>query len=293
YDNVTVLLCQIESGAGQAPKKKFVEQDNCEENINKTTMSLRTKIFLGAGCIVLLVAIMCGVFYYLGLLKGEAGKLDTGDVIAQTDSINNPGVVVGEDVAELTNSNQSVVENEQIIKETKPQKPVKDNDKIDRLSPKHPDDASPDASPAPTDDQAAVYQWKTSLLARLDKCSQSALKNVVAVVRETVNSAGNDDQEKCAFLVLQVEQRVQYLNELRPYNGKLTPTGKKKFDAILAEIGNPDKFQPDYWTVAIRGLSRYLVINGESKDQNELSPIEGSDNEEQGQTDIPHELTEN
>ncbi len=288
YDNVTVLLCQIESGAGKAPKKTFVEQDNCENKNNKS-MSLKTKIFLGAGCIFLLVAILCGAFYYLGIQKGEAGKPDAWGFIAHNDSINIAGVVVGEDVTEPTNAKQTGVEDEQIIRDTKGQAPVKENDKkIDKQSTTHPETTPP----ASTDNQSGVPQWKAFLLTRLNKCSQTALKNVVAVVRETVNSAGNDDQEKCAKLVSEVEQRVQYLNKLRPFSGKLTKKGEKKFKAILDEIGNPNKFQPDYWAVAIQDLNRYLVRNGNRQGQNELYPVEGGEDGGQGQTDSPNELTE-
>lgn len=287
YDNVTVLLCQIESGAGKAPKKTFVEQNNCENKNNKS-MSLKTKIFLGASCIFLLVAILCGAFYYLGIQKGEAGKQDAWGLIAHNDSINNTGVVVGEDVTEPTNDKHTGVENEQTVREAKAQEPVKDNKKIiDNQSTAHLETAAP----ASTDNQSGVPQWKAFLLTRLNRCSQAALKNVVAVVRKTVNSAGNDDEEKCTKLVSEVEQRVKYLNKLRPFSGKLTTKGEKKFKAILDEIGNPNKFQPDYWAVAIQDLNRFLVRNGNRQGQNELYPVEGGEDGDQGQTDSPNELT--
>lgn len=129
---------------------------------------------------------------------------------------------------------------------------------------------------------------------RLNKCSQPALKNVVSYVRETVNSAGNDDQQKCADLVSQVEQRVACLNMLRPYSGKLTRKGKEKFDALLLEIGNPREFHPEYWKREIPKLNQFLS-GRRGSNNTELSPVNEDENDNgsiQGTTDSPNELTE-
>lgn len=282
YDNVTVLLCQIESGAGKAPKKQIVGQGNLEKD-NKTK-SLKNKIFLGAGGILLLVAILCGAFYYLGIKKGEAGKPDKGDMIAQTDSTKEDDVVVGVDVVEAAVA--PLGEND--IKKTDDKKRESKEGKYVKPT----DDTKPDNT-APADIQAGVPQWKAFLLTKLSQYSQDALRNVVVSVRKTVNSAGDDDQQKCYDLVSQVEQRVDYLNKLHQYNGRLTRTGKRKFDALLAEIGNPKKFQPEYWDIAIRDLNRFLAPIDRELKQEELTPSEGESGGGDGTTDSPNELTEN
>lgn len=281
YDNVTVLLCQIESGAGKAPKKQIVEQDNLEKD--KKAKSLKNKIFLGAGGIFLLVAILCGAFYYLGIKKGEAGKTDKGEMIAQTDSIKENDVVVGEDVGELAvsttgeKSSETEVEKKEVRKEGQPAKQT---------------EVAISESEIPANIQGGVSQWKAFLLARLSRCSQAALKNVVTYVRKTINSAGNDDQEKCKGLVSQVEQRVTYLNMLSKYNGKLTRKGKAKFEALLLEIGNPSEFHPEYWKREIPKLSQFLSGSAGSNNT-ELSPVNVANDENennQGTTDTPEEL---
>lgn len=284
YDNVTVLLCQIESGAGKAPKKRVVENDNNDnaQDINKIR-TLKTKIFLGSGVVLLLVAILCGAFYYLGIQKGESGNATQEDVIAKTDSIKDAGVIVGEDVVESTDEQKS--ERKEKIEERKEEHRVDKSVEPGQKTPERETQASV---------QNGVPQWKAFLLTRLNKCSQPALKNVVSDVRETVNTAGNDDQQKCADLVSQVEQRVIYLNLLRPYSGKLTRKGKAKFDALLLEIGTPGKFQPEYWKREIPKLSQYLSGRTGSNDT-ELFPVNEENNDNgstQGTNDSPNELTE-
>lgn len=284
YDNVTVLLCQIESGAGKAPKKRVVENDNNDNGQDNKIRTLKTKIFLGSGLVLLLVAILCGAFYYLGIQKGESGNVNQEDVIAQTDSIKkDAGVIVGEDVVESTDEQKD--ERKEKIEERKEEH--KEDKSVE------PGQETPE-SETPASVQIGVPQWKAFLLTRLSKCSQPALKNVVSYVRETVNSAGNDDQQKCAELVSQVEQRVAYLNMLRSYNGKLTRRGKAKFDALLLEIGNPRVFHPDYWKREIPKLRQFL--SGRTGSNNtELSPVNEDGNVNgsiQGTTDSPNELTE-
>ncbi len=282
YDNVTVLLCQIESGAGKAPKKQIVGQGNLEKD-NKTK-SLKNKIFLGAGGILFLVAILCGAFYYLGIKKGEAGKPDKSDMIIQNDSITEADVVIGQDVVESVVSpmgekgSEKNDDKKEVSKEVEPIKPTEVVIPNSEIS---------------TNNQNGVPQWKASLLAKLNLYSQSALKKVVSNVRETINLAGNDDQKKCNDLVSDVEKRVTYFNKLSKYNGMLTPKGKKKFDALLGEIGDPNKFQPDYWDVAIRELNKYLAPSNDSQRGYELTPAEGGSGEDEGTTDSPNELTEN
>ncbi len=282
YDNVTVLLCQIESGAGKAPKKQIVGQGNLEKD-NKTK-SLKNKIFLGAGGILFLVAILCGAFYYLGIKKGEAGKPDKSDMIIPNDSITEADVVIGQDVVESVVSPMGEKGSEKNDDKKEVSKEVKPIEPTEVVIPN---------SDISTNNQNGVPQWKAFLLDKLNRYSQSALKKVVSNVRETINLAGNDDQKKCNDLVSDVEKRVTYLNKLNKYNGKLTPKGKKKFDALLGEIGDPNKFQPDYWDVAIRELSKYLAPSNDSQRGYELTPAEGGSGEDEGTTDSPNELTEN
>lgn len=285
YDNVTVLLCQIESGAGKAPKRHFGEQGDSSKGKDAIRDKLlKNKIFIGAGGVLILVAILCGVFYYLGIQKGEAGKSDKKeDVAAQNDSINSNGVVVGEDFVDSTVAPSQ--------DDNGPETGSKKEEVKDRRSTK-PSTNNP-AITTPVDNQTGVPQWKAFLLARLNKCSQNALKNVVATVRETVNSAGDDDQEKCENLVSQVEQRIKYLDMLRQYNGKLTRNGKAKFDALLSEISNPSEFHPEYWKREIPKLSQFLTGN-QGANSNELYPVNedtGGGNQG-GSTDSPDELYE-
>lgn len=262
YDNVTVLLCQIESGAGKVPKRQLVEQVNTGKV--KRDKSLKTKIFLCAISILLLVAILCGIFYYLGIQKGVSVKSDEPEIIAQNDSISNIEVITGEDIIE-TSFNSSQKEGNQKVVEEKSNSDLKSEAHIIER-----EDSQ--------DTQDRASKWKEALLTRLNRCSQPALKNVVTYVRETVNSAGNDDQLKCAQLVSQVEQRVKYLNMLWQFNGKLKSDGKTKFDALLLEISNPGVFNPDYWRREIPKLGQFLQPSDGSRNM-ELSPVNDGNND--------------
>ena len=269
YDNVTVLLCQIESGAEKAPKKNESEKDSLDESANHKIKSIRTKIFIGSGGLLLLVAILCGIFYYLGMRKGE----NITDIISnqtQQDSIVSEGVIVGEDIKIEESKDEPIKE--------KPKESDKDNNGKGKGSEvKNPQIVETSVTPATPVNSEAHPAWKAVLLTTLSKYSQDdALKKVVASVKETILSAGDDDQDKCQDLVRQVQERDVYLKSLRKYNGKLTNTGQKKFKAILDEIGNPSKYQPDFWSKAINELNKHLSGSGSGSDNPELSPIEGN-----------------
>lgn len=279
YDNVTVLLCQIESGAGKAPKYKVVS-DETKSNIDgHKRISVKNKIFLSAGCLLILVAILCGAFYYLGIQKGESSQ-DNVKGLAQTDSIKGAEIVRGENIVDKDESKAPIDD-----KKTQTEDKKEAVTKIDDPDVEKPHNVSPSTT--------GVVQWKAFLIAKLSKYSQPALRMVVSSIKETIQTAGEEDKAKCEGLITQLDKRVVYLNMLHSYNGKLTPNGKIKFDAILKEIGNPQKFQPDYWEREIPNLSRYLTASSPTN-QGELSPARGNVGEdtETGTTDSPDELTE-
>lgn len=284
YDNVTVLLCQIESGAEKAPKRNESEKDSLDESANHKIKSIRTKIFIGSGGLLLLVAILCGIFYYLGMRKGE-NITDIISNLTQQDSIVSEGVIVGEDIKIDEPKDEPIKE---VPKES--DKESKAQGKGSEV--KNPQIVETSVTPTTPVNSDAHPAWKAVLLTTLKNYSQEALKKVVESVKETILSAGDDDQDKCQGLVRQVQSRAEYLNLLRKYNGKLTNSGKKKFKAILDEIGNPSKYQPDYWAKAIPELSKYLSGSGSGSNNSELSPIGGNSGGGQGTTDSPGELSE-
>lgn len=106
YDNVTVLLCQIESGAGEAPKKQSTPtlQEKTIDDKNTTgKKSLNTRIFLSAGAMLVLVAILCGVSFHLGVQKGIAEK-----GIVEKASVDSIGLLI----RSLNNINEQIWMNE-------------------------------------------------------------------------------------------------------------------------------------------------------------------------------------
>lgn len=291
YDNVTVLLCQIESGADTAPIKKIIEGDNQDKDIHKIIPFLKNKILLVAGSCLLLVAILCWAFYYLGVLKGEANKPIDTDTVVQNDSIQQAEVVTGVDVTE---TGESLVQKEVDEQLTEKNEVKKAADKIDKSG--KADKAGKTGKPeivAPESEsqsraQNEQSQWKAFLLSKLNRYSQPALKNVISDIRQTITSAADNDQAKCTALVEQAGQRALYLEMLRKYNGRLTKNGETKFDALLLEIGNPRTFNPDYWKREIPNLSRYL--SGE--DDTNRSENNNGNRRKKNTPDSPNELTE-
>lgn len=275
YDNVTVLLCQIESGAGKAPKREIPSQkessDLSKTNFNKT---LRTKILFGSGCVLVLVAILCGVFYYLGIRKGE--KIAN---ITNTDSIKSESVIVGKDIEMVDPKTESKTEDKKAPAYTEKKDPVKS---AQGQTPAN--EITPTTNNVTPVNFGLSSSWKDSLIAKLDNYSQEVLKNVVSSVRGIVMSAGDDDQQKCTGLVVQIEKRVENLNMLWEYKGKLNETGQKRFQTLLDEISDPKKFQPDDWIREIHKLGEYLT-DREFSSNNELSPVNEDASGNQGATD--------
>jgi len=262
YDNVTVLLCQIESGAGKASKSELVPLENLTDNTNaKGVKSLKIRRALGAGGVLVLVAVLCVGFFYLGVQKGEQNIQDK--IIAEDDSTKRNGVVIGKDCVEPK------IE-ETRTDTTKPgSKSTNSKNKSDR------DVLVSEVSVG----SSGVISWKASLFTRLDKCPQDALKLVVASVRDMISTAGDneEDRKKCDGEVAKVESRAEYLNELVFYNGKLTSTGNRKYNTLLDEICDFKKFLPDKWEHGIFELNRYLAPSNSNRGQNrnELTPTEG------------------
>lgn len=259
YDNVTVLMCKIESGLSQAPKKKIARADVPEL---KNTKTLRTKIVIASIIIAVCVFGLCGAFYYLGLRKGV--NTDKEDNIAQVDSIKQDPIIIGEDVE----NPESLPKEEDIDKGSESgtnsvSKTAPKDGKGSTTNVKPEDGVNPTISGSHSNDT-----WKAVLLAGLNGYSQPALKNVVSITRQTIEEASDDDQVKCQKYYNQVVKRAQILGKLRPYSGKLTRGGEQIFNAVLLEIGNPNTYNPDFWEKKIKELDRYLKSSNA-----ELSPV--------------------
>lgn len=87
YDNVTVLLCQILSGAGPSPERQTVVEDKpsqiCDANNNRT---VKEKYFFGAG-VIFLIAVLGGACFYTVKHHSQLGEWLGGHLVAVKDSI--------------------------------------------------------------------------------------------------------------------------------------------------------------------------------------------------------------
>lgn len=270
YDNVTVLMCKIESGLTNAPKKKIT---NHSDNNHKHTKSPRTKIIALSLIVAICVIGLCGTFYYLGIKKGE--KPTEESLVTQLDSISKALIVEGEDIEDPKTEEVEGVS----IEEDTTGKPAKSEQNKDGkgLSPRPTKDSDKRTPP----DMPGYTSWKAVLLANLSKYSQPALKAVVSETRSLIEGAGDDDQDKCQKDYQRVVKRAEILENLRAYSGKLTKRGEKIFNAILTEIGDPTKYSPEFWEQRIKKLDKYL----KETSVQELSPANPGD--DGGTDDVP------
>lgn len=261
YDNVTVLLCKIESGLAHAPKKKAARVETPNPHTAKT---LRSKIIIISIIAAVCIIGLCGTFYYLGLRKGV--NPDNDENIAQNDSINHDPIIIGKDIE----NPDSLPKEDKVGKgkgsEANPtSSPVtKEGGKESTTSVKPKEDVNPNLSGSQSN-----TSWKAVLLAGLNRYTQQALKNVVATTRQTIEEASDDDQDKCQQYCNQVDKRAKILGKLRPYSGKLTRRGELIFNAVLSELGNPNTFNPEFWDKKIKELDKYLKDSSNT----ELSPV--------------------
>lgn len=258
YDNVTVLMCKIESGVTSAPKKIIKGEGEISP---KTAKSLRSRIIFASVIVAVCVMGLCGAFYYLGLRKGNNNPVEEGNK-AQIDSLASNAVIIGEDIE----NPEPLPEVGKNIKETdsNSNRIDKEGKKESKITPKPQEGVASNVS-----DNHGYASWKAVLIAELNKYTQLALKNVVAATRQMIVEAGDDDQEKCQTNYDQVVKRAQILEKLRPYSGKLTREGEKIFNAVLSELGNPNKYTPDFWNKKIKELDSYLKVSPNI----ELSPV--------------------
>ncbi len=250
YDNVTVLMCKIESGLAHATKKKIAREDAPNP---RTATTLRSKIIIASIIASVCVIGLCGAFYYLGLRKGV--NPDSDGNIAQTDSLNHESIIIGDDIENPESLPKEEKEDKGYKDETNPttHPALKDGGKGASTNVKPKEDAIPDIP-----GNHSNNSWKAVLLAGLNGYSQQALRNVVAVTRQTIEEASDDDQDKCQKYYNQVVKRAEILGKLRPYSGKLTKRGDQIFDAVLSELGNPNTYNPDFWNKKIKELDKYL-----------------------------------
>lgn len=206
YDNVTVLLCQIESGAEKAPKK----------GISKT------RILLGAGGLLLLVAILCGGFYYLGLQKGEAGNeakeilMLPKDSVAKDNTVPGGEVVQGEGVENPTSEAGG---------ETATGSKVNPNGK----------------SASDSDNKAAVTaserDWRQELAGKLDRVSEpSWVDTRVKPLKDELRTATDKSRRSLTKRVNDLVTYFNYLTQVRGLQGKLNDHDKQLAEGLEKKI---------------------------------------------------------
>lgn len=189
YDNVTVLLCQIKSGGEKAPKRKLpsVKTAKTVKTVKFPVISkrLRKKLLLCAGGG--LVAILCGVFYCIGLHRGSGGQ-DNNDA-ADSDS----AAVVLEEVINVGGA-----------------LPSSDTTSVERPS------EQPKPQPQPVG--ASKSEWKSKLQSKLktakEAINDNTWKSDIDKISGLIDKASDDAKGEYAEKVENIEKCAQYLRDL-------------------------------------------------------------------------------
>lgn len=250
YDNVTVLLCQIESGAEEAPKKEFDSQDHSDNEENNKNKSLKTRIFLGAGGILLLVSILCAASYYLGIQKGVAEKTEQDDLVAQNDSTSKKDVVPEDNVVqgvEIADSNFDV-EKSGI---------VESGDKSSK--------------------NAGENNWKADLISKLDKISEPSWKETrITQLKNEIRNAPEKNRNSLTTRVNDLITYNNYLNQVRGLYGKLNNSDQQVAEGLEKKILD-HKISPQDCKTKIEDLKNR--IKNYDKELTDVTEVGGSDND--------------
>lgn len=218
YDNVTVLLCQIESGAGNAPMREFESRDHSGNDGNNKNKSLK-KILLGAGGAILLIAILCTVSYYLGVQKGGADRAEQKDESEQNDSTTMKNVAP---------EDSAIVEN-----------PVTDE----------PDDT--------TSAGDVTYDWKTDLISELDKISEPSWITRIRSLKDEIQTAGERNKNSLIKRVKDLVTYNKYLNQVRSLYGKLNNSYQQIAEGLEKKILD-HKISPTDCKNSIEELEKHI-----------------------------------
>lgn len=257
YDNVTVILCQIVSGAPAVPAN-YKPQDNGSvasrtknSNVKDGKPGAKKGLRIAAGALIVLI--LCAACIFIGTRLGK-GKDVNGDNHADTTALaqNTNSEVLQS--AEIKDESESVDNKDTgLTTESSTNLKIVGNDAWS--------DSVPDLV-LPSSD------WKHDLIAEVNQFSQQELKKVRDKTIEFIRSASDTDMTKCLDYVSKLKERSGFLNQTQQFNGKLTADGKKIYEALLIEIGDPDKFNPDFWAKKIKELHKFVRA-----DRTGISPV--------------------
>ncbi|MCM1036122.1 MAG: protein phosphatase 2C domain-containing protein [Bacteroides sp.] len=223
YDNVTVLLCCIESGAGKAPVRES-RSDAFGTGMKSRFMLSRGRLIYAAVALAAVVGILCGVFFYLGTRKGGAAP-DGAAPSSGADSI----LAAAGDAVTVTIGR--AVEPEAVADEpaagaVNPQKepaPVK-------TASTAPDAVQSESDAAPDTD------WRTELRGRLGKINEKMWKERVKLLSEEIATARDVRKNELGKRVSDWEKYARLLARVRTLQVDLSGEAKARAESLEKDL---------------------------------------------------------
>lgn len=244
YDNVTVLLCQILSGAAE-PIKRQVPVKSVDSAIHEDTDQFK-KILTIVAIVILLIFFGCGC-YMLGvrssIKKGNTPDSALSDTAKNDEHASDVQEVSAEICGEDMDQGVSSVREEEKQASggnTQPKKVATDNDINDQTT---------------HEGELTQTNWKEDLIKELKgNFTQELLREVVKDAKEQIIKS--DDRNAMKALLERIAIRAQMLEKLRPYaNISLTKKGQDIFEKVQSEIANPKIYNPPFWESQISSLA--------------------------------------
>lgn len=273
YDNVTVLLCQILDGAPE-PVKHAVCINPGEPEVSKTVdnrgLKQKKMIYIGAAVVVVLIAVLCYIFFALGKKSGSAAdELKTDSISAVTDTLKTQiteGQLVDNKADEVKDSKD--VDKKDASKDKKDAKDKNKKDKVtdstvkDAATGDAPDAAVPSANGGQETQELTPAGWREELTRTIESIKSSELAGLKRQALNYINRS--DDEQNCTAIVKQLVDRENYLKDLNKYrNVKITQRGAAIANQLYEEILQ-GRYNPVRWQQMLKAIDAEVIKDGEA-----------------------------
>lgn len=273
YDNVTVLLCQILDGAPEAVRRDVNVNPGEPTNKKKNNQLSRQKniIYIGAGIVAALIAVLCYIFFALGQKSGAASDRFGNDSIAAiNDTVKATQSVEGklvDDTADDMNTPEEADKKEASKDKNSVKK--KEAAKITDESVKQAAgkagigvEASSQNDPAQESSELTPAGWREELIEIIDNVKSSELNRLKYNAKQYISRSDNENE--CKAIANQIVEREKYLNDLNKFkNIKMSQNGLAIANQLFEEIIE-GQYSPARWQKMLKAIDAEVVKEGEA-----------------------------
>ena len=272
YDNVTVLLCQILDGAPEPVKRAVCvnpgEPDE-KKPVDRATKQKRI-IYIGAAVVVVLIAVLCYIFFALGKKSGAASDdLKTDSITAVNDTIKPQQLVDGQLIDNKTEDIKvpKEAEKKEASKDSKADK-NKEKSKVTDESVKQAARESDAGIDSPSQNggkqesqELTPAGWREELTRTVESVKSRELTGLKSRAIRFITQS--DDEKACTAIVRQIVDRENYLKDLNKYkNVKMSQRGYAIANQLYGEILE-GQYNPTRWQQMLKAIDAEVIKEGE------------------------------